>query len=114
MSAVEMQQIEREIHQLAGVSCPCKPVNVVVPSGLLGLAISVSIGTFRLYRAAAVLRMLVVAFRLWLSGFQPVSREGGCGLGAPRGRAALSCERPPAVRRRHAAAFRLRKGKSTE
>ena len=35
----------------------------------------------------------MVAFRLWLSGFQPVSREGGCGLGAPRGRAALSCER---------------------
>ena len=31
----------------------------------------------------------MVAFRLWLSGFQPVSREGGCGLGAPRGRAAL-------------------------
>jgi len=69
MSAVEMQQIEREIHQLAGVSCPCKPANVVVPSGLLGLAISVSIGTFRRYRAAAVLRMLVIAFRLWLSGF---------------------------------------------
>jgi hypothetical protein len=26
----------------------------------------------------------MVAFRLWLSGFQPVSREGGCGGGSPR------------------------------
>jgi len=38
----------------------------------------------------------MVAFRLWLSGFQPVSREGGCGLGAPRGRA-LSYERRAAL-----------------
>jgi hypothetical protein len=37
--------------------------------------------------------MLVVAFRLWLSGFQPVSREPVAVWVPPRGRAALSCER---------------------
>jgi hypothetical protein len=35
----------------------------------------------------------MAAFRLGAERHRPVSREGGCGLGAPRGRSALSCER---------------------
>ena len=65
------------------------------PAGLLGFVISIPISTFRLYRAAAVLRMLVVAFRLWLSGFQPVSREGGSGLGGPPGPRCPFVRAPP-------------------
>jgi hypothetical protein len=64
-------------------------------AGFLGLAIWVS-GTFRLYRAAAVLRMLVVAFRLWLSGFQPVSREP-VAVWVPPGPRRPFVRAPPAV-----------------
>jgi hypothetical protein len=53
--------------------------------GLLGLGISVSIGVFRLYRTAAVQRMLLGAFRLWLSGFRPVFAGGRLRFGFPPG-----------------------------
>jgi hypothetical protein len=82
------------------------------PAGLLGLAISVPIGTFRLYRAAAVLRhasgrVPALAERL------PAGFAGGrLRFGYPPGPRRPFVRAPPAVCRRHAAAFRLRKGRT--